>query len=128
MVTLQGLVIAGNVGLDARGRLVPTLPEPPEGHTTLAILFDEDVCVVAAVVILDLGGVRNSVEVAFDFHRPGRHPDRARDQVSCRHNAPGLQRGQLRQPLRRPAPDRARTGRPRHFGAARPALQPRALS
>lgn len=65
--TLHGLVIAGNVGLDARGRLVPTLPEPPEGHTTLAILFDEDVCVVAAVVILDLGGVPNSVEVAFDF-------------------------------------------------------------
>lgn len=66
-VTLRGLVIAGNVGRDARGRLVPTLPEPPEGHTTLAILFDEDVCVVASVVILDLGGVRNSVEVAFDF-------------------------------------------------------------
>jgi hypothetical protein len=64
---LRDLVIAGNVGLDARGLLVPTLPEPPEGHSTLAVLFDEDVCVVAAVVILDLGGVRNSVEVAFDF-------------------------------------------------------------
>ncbi|MHA7885850.1 hypothetical protein [Roseicyclus sp.] len=70
---LRDLVIAGDVGLDARGRLVPTPPAPPEGHSTLAVLFDEDICVVAVVVMLDVGGVRNSVEVAFDFiDRDGR--------------------------------------------------------